>query len=113
MARLPPPHLGRSSAFPPQAAVHQPGHRADSAGVLPMVSVSLSYGLEAAQPANRVLHHDPSPRERAVVRDVLRRPRFATRLAAWRCPQPLRVQRSDADIRQVTQPADPLWQPLQ
>ncbi len=113
MHSVPLPQFHRSPALAPQAAVHQPCDRAHAPGVLPMLPIPLRHDLKAPHAPDRVLHDDPPLGEGAVVGHIRRWTWFAAWLAAWRRAQPLRMQRSHADIGQVTQAADARWQPQQ
>ncbi len=111
MHSVPLPQFHRSPALAPQAAVHQPCDRAHAPGVLPMLPIPLRHDLKAPHAPDRVLHDDPPLGEGAVVGHIRRWTWFAAWLAAWRRAQPLRMQRSHADIGQVTQAVDARWQP--
>src|SRR5262245_25653356 len=89
-------------------AVDQPSHRPHPRLVtLAAVPVHRAERLVAAQPAYRVLHLDPPPRERPVVPPVLPGPLPPARLAPRRRPaQPL-PQPADPDVGQVAQRPHP------
>lgn len=72
------------------------------------VPIQMRHRPEPAQLPDRVLHHDPTPAERAIVFPVRRRALLPARLAARTRAQPLRIQRTDPDVSQVPDLADPL-----
>src|SRR6185369_2435827 len=89
--------------------IDQPGDGPDPHRVaLPPVPVHMAHRREPPQSADPVLHDDPSSAERAVVAPVLRRTFLPTRLATRTGARTRRVQRTDPDVPQVTDPADPL-----
>src|SRR5829696_10527120 len=81
--------------------VDQTGHRPHPRTmVLPMMTIRLAQGLIAPHPSNTMFDHNPSPRERPIEGDILRRTIFTTRFAARRRAQPLRMQFVNPNIGQ-------------
>jgi hypothetical protein len=78
-----------------------------------MMPIRLGERLIASHPSNRVFHHNPSPGERPIVGDILRRTVFASRLATGRSTQASRMQLANPDLCQITNRAQALWQSLQ
>ena len=81
--------------------------------VLPMMSIRLAQRLIAPHPSNTVFHHDPPPRERPIIRDIVGWTVFPTRLATRTSAKTFWVQFGDPHVGQITNPAHALWQPLE
>ncbi len=95
-------------------AVDQPGDGSNPCRVTGSgVAVHVRHRAEPAQPPDRVLDYDPTAAECPVVLPILGWALLPARLAARRRSQPRRVQRTHPDVTQITDPTDPLREPLQ